>query len=448
MADRARILVADDEELERRALRRILAELGEDVEIVEAENGRLAVEVAERLRIDLAFLDIRMPGMSGLEVAKVLRASQNGLRIVFLTAFDTFDFAREALRIGVDEYLVKPAEPAAVLDTATRALELLRSARNEAERERAALGDRARALSLLEAELGRSFSRGDADPEHLDAWLELRGQSEAPRFSAALRVSREFHATEMGRHSAGRSAEDTHSAGEMRSLAAASDGKRLAALSAALLRDEGYAVIAAPVTARPGDVFLLAAGDAAADPSEVLGTLVKRAAADLSLRIRCVAAPGPQDYRVPLFEIVSEALVLAKPGAEPLVLARRESDRCDVAAGTAAAEIGGAAFVERALAFLRADLSRDRSLADAATAAGCSSYHLSRLFPQRTGDTFTRAYARLRVDTAKSLLATGKYSIKEVGKLVGFADQAYFAKVFKRLEGHTPAEFRARLSSG
>ncbi len=117
-----RVLVADDEELERRALRMILGAEGmPELEILEASNGLEALAAAGEGKLDAAFLDIRMPGLDGIDVARELRRMMPGLPIVFLTAYDSFDYARSALRLRVEDFLLKPAsaeEVAAALDRA------------------------------------------------------------------------------------------------------------------------------------------------------------------------------------------------------------------------------------------------------------------------------------------------------------------------------------------
>jgi DNA-binding LytR/AlgR family response regulator len=99
-----RILIADDEPPLRNWLRRLLLEVAPDTEIVaEAGDGTAALEYIETLRPDAAFLDIRMPGMSGLEVAT---QTQTPTRIVFVTAYD--EFAVDAFERAAVDYLLKP----------------------------------------------------------------------------------------------------------------------------------------------------------------------------------------------------------------------------------------------------------------------------------------------------------------------------------------------------
>ncbi|HUD24058.1 MAG TPA: LytTR family DNA-binding domain-containing protein [Burkholderiaceae bacterium] len=112
----ARAILADDERLMREQLRARLAEVWPELEIVaEAKNGQEAVELVQRLRPDLAFLDIRMPGLTGVEAA---RAIGSACHVVFVTAYG--EFAIEAFEQGAVDYVLKPAEPARLQVTVQR----------------------------------------------------------------------------------------------------------------------------------------------------------------------------------------------------------------------------------------------------------------------------------------------------------------------------------------
>jgi len=101
-----RAIIADDERLMREQLRTRLAEVWPDLEIVaEAKNGQEAVAAVREHGPDLAFLDIRMPGMTGVEAA---RAIGEACHIVFITAYN--EYAVEAFEQGAVDYVLKPAE--------------------------------------------------------------------------------------------------------------------------------------------------------------------------------------------------------------------------------------------------------------------------------------------------------------------------------------------------
>jgi len=118
-------LIADDEPLLRTALIRRLAEAWPELQVVaQARNGREAVAQCEVHRPDICFLDVQMPGMSGIEAARLIGRRAH---LVFVTAFDTY--AVEAFEHGVLDYLVKPVEPARLAETVTRLKERLQAAR-------------------------------------------------------------------------------------------------------------------------------------------------------------------------------------------------------------------------------------------------------------------------------------------------------------------------------
>jgi DNA-binding LytR/AlgR family response regulator len=124
MAGRPTALIADDEPLLREALARMLARAWPELEIVaEARNGREAVAHYERLRPDVCFLDVHMPGLSGIEAAHRIGRRAH---LVFVTAYD--HYAVQAFAQGVLDYLVKPVEPARLAETVTRLRERLQAA--------------------------------------------------------------------------------------------------------------------------------------------------------------------------------------------------------------------------------------------------------------------------------------------------------------------------------
>lgn len=119
-----RALVADDEPLARERLRFLLAS-DPDVEVTgECRNGKEVLVALRSTGADIMFLDIQMPGMSGVELVKSVGAS-NMPAIVFVTAYT--DYAVKAFELHALDYLVKPVEPERLLDAVERAREKLRS---------------------------------------------------------------------------------------------------------------------------------------------------------------------------------------------------------------------------------------------------------------------------------------------------------------------------------
>jgi DNA-binding response OmpR family regulator len=121
MTTKANLLVVDDEPVERQTLTDILRLEG--YHVVAVANGEAAVDHVRLNPIDLMVVDLRMPGMNGLEVVKVVNRVAQDVEIIMLTAHGSMESAIEALRSQVHDYLLKPAAPAQIIESVTRGLE-------------------------------------------------------------------------------------------------------------------------------------------------------------------------------------------------------------------------------------------------------------------------------------------------------------------------------------
>ncbi len=111
-----RVAVVDDQELVRAGFRALLdADPGIEV-VAEAGDGHAAVDVARGHRLDVVLMDIRMPGMSGIEATARIRAMAEPPEVLILTTFDTDENAFDALEAGAAGFLVKDTPPAQLLD--------------------------------------------------------------------------------------------------------------------------------------------------------------------------------------------------------------------------------------------------------------------------------------------------------------------------------------------
>jgi DNA-binding NarL/FixJ family response regulator len=109
-----RVLLADDQALVRAGFRALL-DAQDDIEVVgEAADGEEAVQLARTLKPDIVLMDIRMPGMDGLQATRAVVADEvlDDVRVVILTTFDLDEYVFEALRVGASGFLVKSTEPA------------------------------------------------------------------------------------------------------------------------------------------------------------------------------------------------------------------------------------------------------------------------------------------------------------------------------------------------
>lgn len=120
-----RLLIADDEMIERKVLYKTLQKsVGDQCEIFQAENGREALEVYEKEKIQIAILGIEMPGINGIEAAQRIREKDKECCIIFLTAFDEFSYAKKAITVRALDYLLKPYDDQELLLVVEEAMRL------------------------------------------------------------------------------------------------------------------------------------------------------------------------------------------------------------------------------------------------------------------------------------------------------------------------------------
>jgi len=117
---KSNILVVDDEPVARQSMTDILKLEGYNV--ASAPNGQSAVEYVRTHPVDLMIVDLRMPGMDGLEVIQVINQVSPETEIVLLTAFGSTETAIQALRLRIHDYLLKPASPAQVIASVKKGL--------------------------------------------------------------------------------------------------------------------------------------------------------------------------------------------------------------------------------------------------------------------------------------------------------------------------------------
>ena len=285
-----RLLIADDEVIERKVLYKTLQKnVGDQCVIFQAENGRQALRVYEEEKIQIAILDIEMPGINGIEAAQKIREKDKECCIIFLTAFDEFSYAKKAITVRALDYLLKPYDEQELM------------------------------LVVEEA-------------------MRLAAEFQANRQEAGYQANRPASGYQASRPAAGHQASQPAGPGQKNEL---------------------------PETGLP-------VGDDMEDGGQV--------------RLSKVT------------EIISH--------------------------------------------YIETNYMYDISMQDLARHMNYSEAYFCKLFKQCFDQNFTSYLTNFRVNEAKKLLKDRNISVKDVGMRVGYYDSNYFAKVFKRITGMIPSEYR------
>ena len=121
-----KIMIADDEGIVIESLTHIITQnFGNTCKIESAKTGRSVIELAEEFRPNIAFMDIKMPGINGIEAMKEIRKINQSVLFIVMSAYDKFTYAKEAISLGVIDYLTKPTNKIKIIDTLEKAMAII-----------------------------------------------------------------------------------------------------------------------------------------------------------------------------------------------------------------------------------------------------------------------------------------------------------------------------------
>lgn len=171
-----KILIVDDEVLERTALTKIINRSSMDVIVIgEAPNGRKAIEMAMEHRPDIIFMDIKMPGIDGVQAVKAIKKIDPGIRFIMVSAFNTFEYAKEVMQQGVKEYILKPSRKQDILAALDRVSgDILEESKQREERQNLR-ENLDRAVSIAQKEWVSTVLVNQVQDITFDEWGQLLG---------------------------------------------------------------------------------------------------------------------------------------------------------------------------------------------------------------------------------------------------------------------------------
>ena len=356
-----RVFLAEDEVIIREGLRDSIpwAECGFEF-VGEASDGETALEMVRKLKPDVVITDIKMPFMDGLTFSKYVSEELPETKIIIISGYDDFEYARRAVELHADRFLLKPITKADMISA-------LKSTRQRIEEERS------RQVAFLQRE--------ELEEESLSA-LELSG----------------FDPTVLGSFIESGRAEDIESFVDrfIRSLHGAEQSMLF----------KNYLLVSIRINAAN-----------ALQRSGISGELFAGMIPDLPLDD---SGEDLKDYLSTVLKnvIALRDSVFRKPGAD---------------------------VVEDALRYINDHYcSEEISLNTAAKAINVSPNYLSAVFSQKMGDSFIEYLTKKRMERAKQYLRETDLRSGEIALAVGYKDPRYFSYVFKRTQGCTPSEYRAR----
>ena len=458
MASMLSMLIADDETTEQKALRLLVERNFQDIHVVAiARNGIELVAMAQEHEPDMAIVDISMPGMSGLEAIELLRHMHVKTRFIINTAYGEFEFAKKAIGLKVDDYILKPQRQELTIDTIRKLRDAIYEEKASQESQRQVIEVIKRIEPVLENEIMFSIFLNAPAEDSFIQYCDMR----ASRFNVGAVVSL---------------------------LTLLSDGPRLFQIDASLVRESlnrslhSRCSYIASVNASSLCLLVFQEGSVLGDWEAWLSDLLTVALDSLRKDTGLVLKAGvggayrqftemPKSYHESLVALQDSAqgsIRFYREGSAPAMA--QASGSSPTSPSSAPTELSSAAqqalalplelafengadnavpagltdnlYVLSAMRRIASMYGEPLSLESVAAEIGVSTYYLSRLFKQELGLTFVEYLTGVRMKSAYALAKGTRMPVNEIAAKVGYGNVAYFIRVFKKYIGMTIGDLR------
>jgi two-component system response regulator YesN len=432
-----KLLIVDDEAIEREGLQLIIERsLPGMFDIYESDHGRGAIEQSDKLSPDILIIDIKMPGMSGLDAIREVRKRHLTMKIVLMTAYDFFDYAKQAISLGVSEYVMKPAERQAFVDLLRRLGMEIMQERTVREQQLVTIDTISMLLPAAETELALMLMN-----DHVPGFaMEPLFHQLAPSYHCGYAMTCVISPDSLNISKC--IEKITHLA---KAHATAIIGPFIGGrLTLFVVYDHllSYAEYRQSATDLAKRLLNKMKSDLGADTTIGVGTLEEQLdRLSESYVSSFIAASHVGSSRFCFHDQI-------RPSTETngSSMADFRENRMNPGMKVQAERFDGAKNqVESAKKYIEVHYMKEITLEQAARQGNLSPYYFSKLFKQETGDTFIDYVTKLRIDKAKRMMTDPQLTLKEICFGVGYNDPAYFTRVFKKLTGSTPSEYRALL---
>lgn len=522
-----KIMLADDEGIVIDSLKFVIEkEFGNECEIEFARTGRNVIELAERFHPDIAIMDIQMPGINGIEAMREIRKTNDSLIIIVMSAYDKFDYAQEAMKLGAIEYITKPMDRTKIVNALKTAMQMVSDSRSKRSNDLLIKEKLETVVPILENGLIYNILFHEHFREDIDnykAMLEIENEyaymlvlvsgdeKQGSRMTNAVGSSvrlqknykeiREFVKSYMSGFVGSvmgnkiavlvpySESEFDYNAREnvihsARELAYKLEEKTDILFRIGIGRVHKFDKLELSYNEAINALLITTNTIAHADdlpigceyeedyPVQLESNLfeeVEKGRTDAAITaarnyFEWIITRDMMDARLKVLEFALWAERIAyengglkytlegRHGYLPTIMAIDDSESlwewfkdkiifsCNCVSNKR--EESSNDVIEASKKYIQENYTKNITLEDVSREVNISTYYLSRIFKESTGNNFIDYLTGLRIDKAKELLSTTQYSMKEICSMSGYVDPNYFSKLFKKNVGVTPTEYR------
>jgi two-component system, response regulator YesN len=511
-----KLLIVDDEQIERRALKYVVEMYYENVQVVGlAKNGKEAIEKAKQEVPDILFIDIKMPGINGLEAAKKIKEFLPKCKVVFISAFNYFNYAKEAIEIGAIDFILKPIANSQVKEVLDKTITIINSENKDSGYEQGMSEQLRTALHYIEQDLLLSLVNGSVQRSKFEEYLRMFNKTFSPGYSIVGQVRNKnnpnitpeestmitkilnkylkgssiviskggFYLLLMSENDLKLSKEElrgqlehiqeelkkgiglnfTIGIGEFTEIEEVSLAFTRAKIASYYLSEQAVIDFYDPFIDKT-----LQENEFPYDKEEQLCQIIKLNKPEM---IPCIdkifdwvvnSSSNMDEIRGKTYAILLNVIRKALDTNHPnfmdyyYMIESQESiqgirDKLIYTLETFVNNVHSEnlstteLLLEKVCSYIDDHYMLEIKLEDMAEYVNYSSHYLSKVFKQYKKQSFIDYVTSIRLQKAKELLANPEFTIKEVSYLVGYSDQNYFTRVFKKEESTTPSEYRNKM---
>ncbi len=471
-----RVLIAEDELLERKAMRKFLEDNFSDLTVVgEAANGRKAIEMAEALQPQVVLMDIKMPGINGLEAIEKIHQRDPHIKFILVSAYDSFDYAKQAMKMGVKEYILKPSKKEETIRAILRVKKevMEESARAEEYRHSSLIARELFLTRLIKHEVGKdTVELQETLFPHLQSayFLVVKHQQLSEKAAAGW-------ASYFGEDDYIYRMEDDQLVIVVLSQAKKEKGAvlKLARKLQMLLGHKAYIGAGYPKEKLEDLPDSYHQAMQAARHLELNGhsnfgfpPAEQRQSSNFLEDILLEVISGNQSNAVHFFselwkneeasaELLHELYFRLKQELQQRNIQTPETglptesdyyewvDFLKLSSLNVQHHYHSQDKIERAKKYIHDHFHEPISLEDAAERSELSPNYFSNLFKASTGETFIDYLTHVRLQKAKEFLHSNRYTLKEICFMVGYKDPNYFSRVFKKYFSLSPKQYQKEI---
>ncbi|KYH28181.1 response regulator [Clostridium colicanis] len=440
-----RLLIADDESLERRAVKNIiLKKYNAQVEFFEAKNGREAIEIFDRVKPDIVIMDVKMPGINGIEAIKQISKISRDVYFMILTAYDYFSFAKEALEYNVKEYILKPFDKNELINKVSNAINIVEQKREERKKELEIQEKINMILPILDNEMSYAIINNSLNVIDYNTYLKYLGLKFYCGYCMLIKVKEKYNYVHLDEKSKQklkvkiREFIKEYISREYNSISCLTPNN-IAFFIEINDNQDDYQVridsitlgrrIRQAVKEKFGVSLSIGIGRRYYDIKN-LHMSYKEAYTSLNYNSNEVNVRSYQD----IYAASDKAQNNPNKKVDFIKSDKEESSRED-----------RETLLSRIEKYININYNKELSLESLASHFNLSPYYFSRMFKELTGTNYSEYITNIRICKAKEMLKEGTLNIKEICYKVGYNDPNYFSRVFKKIEGMSPKSFKSNL---